>query len=125
MRLRLFAATLTVTTMTLLGGCSLVVPATQQLSKIDVAADAQAKSDLANAKVAFVSFAVTNSADPTSVTDLAEFGYLQSDGVSPVRILPGSSSVALCLDVQSSSGSYFKTTMTGTAVEGECAASDL
>ena len=125
MRPQFTAVVLTAATIFLLGGCALLVPAQQQLSQVDTAADAQARSDVANAKVAFLTYEITNSAAPTSAADLGEFGYQQSDGVSEVRIYPASTSSALCLDVQSSSGAYFKATASGTVADGECATSDL
>ena len=125
MRSRLAALALAAAAVALLNGCALIVPATEQLSKVDEADDLQAKADLANAKVAFISFEIENLTAPTTVGQLAEFGYSQSEGSSAVRIFPGSTSAALCLDVQSATGSFFKTTLTGMAADGECAASDL
>ena len=40
------------------------------------------ESDLANAKVAYVSYIVANDEEPDAIGDLADFGYVQSDGVN-------------------------------------------
>ena len=126
MRSRLAALALAAAATTLLGGCGLIIPATEQLSKVDEADDLQAKADLAAAKLAFVSFEIDSMmTPPTTAAQLADFGYSKSEGASLVRIFPGSTSAGLCLDVQSSTGTFFKIMTTGTAVDGECAASDL
>lgn len=40
------------------------------------------ESDLANAKIAYVSFVVANDAAPTAIGDLSDFGYVASENVT-------------------------------------------
>jgi len=90
------------------------------LGQQDQAKDAAAKSDLGVAKVAYVSFETANSgAAPTDPADLAEFGYVKSQGVGDVQI--GTfAGAAFCIDALSATGKTFRITDVAGVVEGAC-----
>ena len=77
------------------------------LGQQNQAKDAAAKSDLSNAKVAIVSQATAdNGVWPTTVAGLADFGYVQSAGVSEVDIISADAD-GMCLSAESETGVVF------------------
>jgi hypothetical protein len=104
-----------------LTGCTLPLEAAQGglLDKPSAADDAAAKADIANAKLAATSYVVSNGTAPTSVGDLAGFGYTQSAGVTNVAIRPGTGT-DVCIEAQSSTGTYFHAAGSASVSEGRC-----
>ena len=83
------------------------------------ATDAGVKSDLANAKVAYVSYLVDNPGGTTVISDLAGKGFVQSPG-STITIVTGTS--AFCIQGTSSTTSVFSVTASGGIKTGACGA---
>ena len=91
----------------------------------DQARDAAAKSDLANAKVAVVSWSTDNNGswpaagamDPTVFSD---YGYNTSDGVGAVQIISASSAAGICLSAISATGTTYYITDTSGASTTVC-----
>jgi type IV pilus assembly protein PilA len=80
------------------------------LGQQDSARDSAAKSDLANAKIALVAYATDNDGAYTTVaTDLAPYGYVQSDIVTSLTIV-SASSAGFCIEAESGSGKTFSVT---------------
>jgi prepilin-type N-terminal cleavage/methylation domain-containing protein len=77
------------------------------LGQQNQAKDAGVKSDLANAKVAYVSFLVDTPAGTTNIGDLTGKGFVQSPD-STITIKTGGS--AFCIDGVSTTGSQFSIT---------------
>lgn len=97
-----------------LTGCAAVPIYQGQQAKAD---DAAARSDLLNAKVAAISIMVTG--ETPTAAGLAEFGYVQGDGVGPVElVMLGAED--FCLDVLSASGTSFTVTAGSDLTEGKC-----
>lgn len=92
------------------------------LGQQDQAKDSAAKSDLANAKIAVVSSATANNGTyPTTSAGLAQYGYVQSDGVGAVEIIAASSS-KICLSAKSASNKTFYITESGGVSTTACTA---
>ena len=91
------------------------------------AKDAAAQSDLANAKLAAIAYAASNSGNyltgaQTEVqlkAALANYGYVQS-GPNPVVQKSGTAAGTFCFDVESGSGAKYKITEAASAVAGTC-----
>ncbi|WP_138315767.1 type IV pilin protein [Rhodoluna limnophila] len=90
------------------------------LGQQDQAKDSAAKSDLANAKVAMISYSVSNSGNFTlSTTDLETFGFVQSDGVT-VTIDQTPPAGTFCIQSLSATGANFHVGPTGGVATGVC-----
>ncbi|MCU1415004.1 MAG: prepilin-type N-terminal cleavage/methylation protein [Microbacteriaceae bacterium] len=92
------------------------------LGQQNQAKDATAQSDLANAKVAVVSYMLQNpTATGISSSDLKTYGYTPSISGNPVSGLLGTSG-AFCIQVTSASGSTHTYALTDStpAVKGTC-----
>lgn len=90
------------------------------LGQQDQAKDAAAKSDLANAKVAMMSYSVANSgAWATSTSQLTSYGFVQSTGVTvTIKATPVGS--AFCIDATASNSHQFHITDSSAVVSGVC-----
>ncbi|MET3767534.1 prepilin-type N-terminal cleavage/methylation domain-containing protein [Marisediminicola sp. UYEF4] len=88
------------------------------LGQQDKAKDSAAKSDLANAKVAYVSYLVD---EPLGTTDITLLDFVKSSNVASVTIASGVGP-AFCIDaVSTSTGDKpFSITNTGGVVAGAC-----
>ncbi len=107
-----------------LAGCAGFNPIGGVLSQEDTANDLAAKSALSTAVMAVETFAISNeNVYPTSVADLAEFGYVPTEGVGELQLLSGTGSY--CLDAVSASGRSFKVVSGTPVAEGECSTADL
>lgn len=92
------------------------------LGQQNQAKDSAAKSDLANAKVAMISYSVSNSgAWATTTAQLTSFGFVQSDGVTAVTIAstPPAGS-AFCISAVSGANNTFHVKDTGGVASGPC-----
>ncbi|MDH6238063.1 prepilin-type N-terminal cleavage/methylation domain-containing protein [Cryobacterium sp. CG_9.6] len=89
------------------------------LSQQDQAKDAGAKSDLGNAKVAYVSYLVDTPAGTSTVvaTALTAYGFSGTSGVTMTIPTGGTS---FCLNAVSSTTNAFHILSTGGAVAGAC-----
>jgi len=84
------------------------------------AKDAAAKSDIGVLKVALVSYATANGGTyTTTVTDLADYGYVASSGVTDHTITVGANG-AFCISATSASTKVFALTNTLSAAQGSC-----
>lgn len=102
-----------------LGGCALIAAPIVEGQR-DEADDARALSDLANANLAMLSYAIEKDGElPTAPAQLTEFGYTPSPGVSEVTIVV-TGEFDYCLDLRSATGTSFKTDIDGNVTEGEC-----
>ncbi|GAA2078624.1 hypothetical protein GCM10009840_12060 [Pseudolysinimonas kribbensis] len=94
------------------------------LGQQDQAKDSAAKSDLANAKVAYVSFLVDTPAGTTAIADLETqaYGFVPTAGVT-VTIAKGDGP-DFCIDATSASSGKkpFHITNSGGVQDGTCAA---
>lgn len=92
------------------------------LGQQNSAKDAAAKSDLATARLAEISF-YTNSSPSTytsTSTDLTQYGYLASPG-DTLAIQAGASTTAFCIQATSASAAIFKVTAaSSTIATGAC-----
>ncbi len=89
------------------------------LNQQNQAKDAAAKSDLSNAKVAMVSYSVSNSgAYATTTTQLIPYGLVQSTGVT-VNIKANPTGL-FCISALSASGSTFHVTDAAGVAAGVC-----
>lgn len=92
------------------------------LGQQNQAKDSAAKSDLANAKVAMISYSVSNSgAWATATSQLTSFGFVTSDGVTSVTIDSAPpSGAAFCISAVSGAGNTFHVMDTGGVATGPC-----
>jgi type IV pilus assembly protein PilA len=92
------------------------------LGQQNQAKDAAAKSDLANAKVAMISYSVSNSgAWATTTSQLTAFGFVQSDGVTAVTIDSAPpAGAAFCISAVSGANNTFHVQDTGGVATGPC-----
>lgn len=90
------------------------------LGQQDQARDAAATSDLANIRVAMVSFSVENGGDFTGVTvaELEGNGYVKSTDAAPT--ISSADSDGFCVTVESDSGTDFEVTEAEGVTEGDC-----
>jgi type IV pilus assembly protein PilA len=80
------------------------------LSQQDQARDAAAKSDLGNAKISLISYSISNggSYGGAGATELADYGYVASDGVTDFSIIYESTEPnAFCIQATSAAGNVF------------------
>ena len=91
------------------------------LGQQDLARDAATKSDLANAKVALISYGTANNGDLSDADEaaLGTYGYVQSAGSGAVSIV---STDPICLQATSESGKIFSITNSGGVTEAACGA---
>lgn len=90
------------------------------LGQQDQAKDAAAKSDLGVAKVALISYATAhNGTYTTTVSDLTEYGFVQSSNTTALTIQSASSS-GFCIQATSSAGHSFHITNTGGVQDDNC-----
>lgn len=90
------------------------------LGQQDQAKDAAAKSDLANAKVAMMSYSVANSgAWATATSQLTSYGFVQSTGVT-VTIDGTPVGAAFCIDATAANTHQFHITDSSAVVSGVC-----
>ncbi len=93
------------------------------LGQQDQAKDSAAKSDLANAKVAYVSFLVDTPAGTTDITDLETDtdGFVATSG--DVVTIASGTGPTFCIEAGSSSSAHptFSITNDGGVVKGACA----
>ena len=92
------------------------------LGQQNQAKDAAAKSDLANAKVAMISYSVSNAgAWATTTAQLTAFGFVTSDGVTAVTIDSAPpAGAAFCISAVSGASNTFHVMDTGGVVAGPC-----
>jgi len=96
----------------------------------DQARDAAAKSDLANAKVALVSYSTDNNgtwpaaASTMTTATYSKYGYSTSEGVSAVDVIgvPTATTTKICLSAVSATGTKFYITDTTGASKTACTA---
>lgn len=89
------------------------------LGQQNQAKDAAAKSDLGNAKVALISYATANNGTYTTNTaDLANYGYVASDGVTLTIVTATSSDI--CLKAVSGASNTFYLAGTGGVTTTAC-----
>jgi prepilin-type N-terminal cleavage/methylation domain-containing protein len=89
------------------------------LTQQDAARDAAAKSDLGNAKVAYISYVTANDAAPTATADLTAQGYQTSSGVGAVTIVSGTEST-FCMSALSETGTTWYITQGTSATTTAC-----
>ena len=89
------------------------------LGQQDKAKDSAAKSDLANAKIAYVSYLVDA---PLGTTDITLLDFVKSSNVAAVTIGAASAGPAFCINATSTAtgAPKFKITNTGGVVTGTC-----
>ena len=94
------------------------------LGQQDQAKDSAAKSDLANAKVAYVSFLVDTPAGTTDITDLETntYGFVPTAGVTVT--IPTGNGPDFCIEAESSSSGHkvFHITNSGGVADDGCTA---
>jgi len=89
------------------------------LGQQDQAKDSAAKSDLANAKVAMISYSVSNGGTyTTSTANLAPYGFVQSDGV--VVTIPTAGSGGFCVQATAATGNIFHVLSSAGVATGAC-----
>jgi type IV pilus assembly protein PilA len=99
----------------ILSGIAIPIFLNQQIQ----AKDAAAKSDLSNAKVAMVSYSVSNSgAYATTTAQLVPYGLVMSTGV--VVAIKSNPATLFCISATSSSGNLFHVTDNAGVVAGVC-----
>ena len=89
------------------------------LSQQNQAKDSAAKSDLATAKVAYVSLLLDTPAGTTAIADLTAYGFVKSADVTSVAIKTGGT--AFCIDAVSGSTVAYSITNSGGVVKAACA----
>jgi type IV pilus assembly protein PilA len=89
------------------------------LGQQDQAKDSAAKSDLANAKVAMISFSVSNGGDyATTTSELTDFGFVQTDGVTvSISTAPVG---PFCIQATSATGKIYHVGATGGVADSAC-----
>jgi prepilin-type N-terminal cleavage/methylation domain-containing protein len=92
------------------------------LGQQDQAKDAAVRSDLGNAKVAYISYLVDHPAGTTDITDLedAKYGFVKSSNTTSVTIATGG--VSFCIEGVSTSSAApsFHITNGGGVADGDC-----
>ena len=89
------------------------------LGQQNQAKDSAAKSDLANAKVAMVSYEVSNNgAFATTVASLTNFGFVQTDGVTVT--IPTTTATAFCIQAVAATGNIFHVTSSAGVAPAAC-----
>jgi type IV pilus assembly protein PilA len=89
------------------------------LGQQNQAKDSAAKSDLANAKVAMISYSVSNSGTyATTSAQLTDYGFVQSDGV--VVAIDATPVGPFCIAATSATGTVFHVSATGGVATGVC-----
>lgn len=89
------------------------------LGQQDLAKDGAAKSDLANAKIAMISYATANGGTlTTTAADLTSYGLTTSSGVT--LTIPSASGTAFCIQAVSSAGNTFHITDSLGVTDGAC-----
>jgi len=88
------------------------------LTQQDQARDAAAKSDLGNAKVAYISYVTAEDAVPAG-TDLGDYGYETSAGAGAVAVVSGTTST-FCMSVLSETGTTWYITESTSASTTAC-----
>lgn len=88
------------------------------LTQQDQARDAAAKSDLGNAKVAYISYVTAEDAVPAGA-DLGDYGYETSAGAGAVAVVSGTTST-FCMSVLSETGTTWYITETTSASTTAC-----
>lgn len=89
------------------------------LGQQNQAKDSAAKSDLANAKVAMVSYEVSNNGEFTSdIADLGDYGFVETEGVTVT--IPTASTGGFCVEAVASTGNVFHVTDTSGVTAGDC-----
>ena len=68
---------------------------------------------------------VNNGTYPTRASDLTEYGYRPSEGMSEVRILVGRDGTKYCLSVTTDAGDVFKLTPSSNDGVGDCTSADV
>ena len=89
------------------------------LTQQDAARDAAAKSDLGNAKVAYISYVTSNNAAPTTTANLTSQGYQTSAGAGPATIISGTTST-FCISVTSATSTVWYITQSTSASTTAC-----
>ena len=89
------------------------------LTQQDAARDAAAKSDLGNAKVAYISYVTANNAAPSTTAHLTGQGYQKSDGVGDATIVSGTTST-FCISATSATGTTWYITQGTSASTTAC-----
>ena len=89
------------------------------LGQQDQAKDSAAKSDLANAKVAMISYAVANGGGyATATSALTTYGFVQTDGVTVT--IDATPSGAFCIQATAATGNIFHVEDSGGIADGVC-----
>ncbi|SDK29288.1 prepilin-type N-terminal cleavage/methylation domain-containing protein [Cryobacterium psychrotolerans] len=89
------------------------------LSQQNQAKDSAAKSDLATAKVAYVSLLLDTPAGTTTIGDLTAYGFVKSADVTSVLIKTGGTN--FCIDAVSGSTVAYSITNSGGVKKAACA----
>jgi prepilin-type N-terminal cleavage/methylation domain-containing protein len=83
------------------------------------AKDAAAKSDLTNAKVAMISYALSNAGVyATTTAQIAPFGFVQTAGVTVT--IKANPTTLFCVSAVSATGNVFRVSDTTEVVAGAC-----
>jgi type IV pilus assembly protein PilA len=96
------------------------------LSQQNQARDAAAKSDLGNAKIALISYSISKGGSYVGAdsTELAAFGYVESDGVIDFSITFYSDAPSeFCIQATSAAGNAFHVRHNEGILAGDCTAS--
>lgn len=89
------------------------------LGQQDLAKDSAAKSDLANAKIAMISYATANGGSLTQTySQLADYGATTSDGVTIT--IDSATGSTFCIQATSSAGNDFHITDSAGVTDGVC-----
>lgn len=89
------------------------------LGQQDLAKDSAAKSDLANAKIAMISYATANGGTlATTYSQLADYGATTSDGVTIA--IDSASGSTFCIEATSSTSKVFSITDSAGVTEAAC-----
>src|SRR4051812_23662727 len=97
----------------------------------DNAKDSAVKSDLTNAKLAYVAYYTDKGASfataptfstGTGATDLGTYGYTKSDNTSSVTLFTGSIATKFCIDGVGTNGHKFSVTGASGVQSGACTA---
>ena len=100
-----------------LSGCGVAGPAVF-IDQKNAASDAQATSDLVNAKTAVIAYTTNDPTTFPTVDELGPWGYEQSEGVDLV-VLTGDIT-AFCVEVTAASGTVLHATDSSAVLEGGC-----
>lgn len=89
------------------------------LGQQDLAKDSAAKSDLANAKIAMISYATANGGSlTTTYSNLADYGATTSDGVTIT--IDSATGSTFCIEATSSTSNVFHITDSAGVTDGAC-----